>query len=84
MAARVLDNDKLELDGYLLQLKEKQPELILPKDRKKLYVENIGPKTTKDSLMNYVEVKTERKVCDMEFGDYRNALITFDEEPGIS
>jgi hypothetical protein len=54
VAARVLKNVKLELEGYLLQLKEKQPELILPKDRKKLYVENLNPKTCKDSLMNYI------------------------------
>ena len=83
MAARVLKNVKLELEGYLLQLKEMQPELILPKDRKKLYVENINPKTTKDSLMNYMEVRTGRGVCDVQFGDNGNALITFDEEPGI-
>ncbi len=82
MAAEVLKQVKLELDGYLLQLKEKQPELILPLDRKKLYVENINPKITKDSLRNYMEVRTDRDVCDVQFGDNRNALMTFSEEPG--
>lgn len=82
VAAQVLEHVKLELDGYLLQLKEKQPELILPRDRKKLYVENIDPKTTKDSLCNYIEVKARIEVCDVEFGENRNALVTFNEEPG--
>ncbi|XP_028392682.1 uncharacterized protein LOC114517225 [Dendronephthya gigantea] len=36
VAAQVLKQNKLELDGYLLQLKEKEPELILPLDRNKL------------------------------------------------
>ncbi len=83
MAAEVLKQVKLELDGYLLQLKEKQPQLILPLDRKKLYVENINPKTTKDSLWNYMEVTADKEVSDIQFGDNRNALITFNEEPGI-
>ena len=84
MAARVLQNVKLELEGYLLKLKEKQPELILPKDRKKLYVQNLNPKTTKDSLTNYMEVRSSKEVCDVQFGDDRNALVIFDEEPGIA
>ena len=84
MAARVLKNVKLQLEGYLLQLKEKQPELILPKDRKKLYVENLNPKTSKDSLTNYMEVRTRKDVCDVQRGDNGNALITFDEEPGMT
>ena len=82
MAAQVLKNDKLELEGCLLQLKEKQPKLFLPKDRKRLYVENINPNTTKDSLMNYMEVRTHKEVCEMQFGNNGNALLTFSEEPG--
>ena len=82
VAARVLKQDKLELDGYLLQLNEKQPELFLPLDRKKLYVENLNPNTTKDSLWNYMEVRTKLDVSEIQFGDNGNAFITFNEEPG--
>ena len=83
VATRVLKNVKLELEGYQLQLKEKQPKLFLPKDRKRLYVENINPNTTKDSLMNYMEVRTHKEVCETQFGDNGNALLVFSEEPGI-
>ena len=83
MAAEVLTRGKSEIDGYLLELKEKQPELILPRDRKKLYVENIDPKTTKDSLTNYMEARTRLDVCSVQFGDHKNAIVTFNEEPGM-
>ena len=82
VAARVLRQGKLELDGYLLRLEEKQPELFLPLDRKKLYVENINPNTSKDSLWNYLEVRTKLDVSDIQFGDNGNAFVTFNEEPG--
>ncbi len=83
MAAQVLKQDRLELEGYNVQLKEKQPELILPLDRKKLYVENIDPKTTKDSLCNYIEVRTKLEPSEIQLGNSGNALLTFNEEPGI-
>ena len=83
VAAEVLKRVKLELEGYLLQLKEKQPELFLPLDKKKVYVENINAKITRDGLSNYMEITTDKEVCDIQFGDNRNALITFSEEPGI-
>ncbi len=76
----VMANVKLKLDGYLLQLKEKQPELFLPLDKKKVYVENINAKITRDSLWNYMEITTDR---DVQFAENRNAPITFSEEPGI-
>jgi hypothetical protein len=82
VATQVLEHVKLELDGYQLQLKEKQPELILPRDRKKLYVENIDPTTTKDSLRNYIELKARIEVCDVKFGENGSSLLTFNEEPG--
>ena len=84
MAAQVLERVGCELDGYLLRLKEKQPELILPKDRKKLYVENIDPKTTTDCLTSYMEARTKLDVCEVQFGENRNALIIFYEEPGMT
>ncbi len=83
VAADVLKHDKLKLEGFFLQLKEKQPELFLPLDKKKLYVENINARITRDSLLNYMELAADRDVCDVQFGDNRNALITFSEEPGI-
>jgi hypothetical protein len=83
VAAQVLKQDKLELDGYLLQLKEKQPELNLPRDRKKLYVENIPQKATEDSLSNYIEVRAKMTAREVQLGKNGNALITFDGEPGI-
>ena len=84
VAASVLKQSHLKLDGYCLELKELQPELILPTDRKKLYVENIEPTTTKDSLSNYMEVMTRMDVSDLQFGtgDSKNALVTFQKEPG--
>ena len=83
VASQVLKHDKLELEGYLLKLKEKQPEIFLPLDRKKLYVENLNPNTTEDSLSNYIEVTSKVEVCDVQFGENKNALITLSEEPGI-
>ena len=65
-------------------MKEKQPEIFLPLDKKKLYVENLNPNTSKDSLSNYIEVTSELEVRDVQFGENRNALVTFSEEPGIS
>ena len=83
MASRVLNQaDKMELEGYRLQVKEKQPELFLPKDRKKIYVENLDPRTTEDSLLNYIELRAKAEACGVEFGDNRNAVVTFDEVPG--
>ena len=81
-AAQVLRRDELELEGYLLQLKEKQPELILPPDRKKLYVENINPITSEENLSNYIAVKTKQDEFDIQFTHNGNALITLKEEPG--
>ncbi|XP_028392341.1 LOW QUALITY PROTEIN: protein mono-ADP-ribosyltransferase PARP14-like [Dendronephthya gigantea] len=83
VAAQVLKQDKLELDGYLLQLKEKQPELVLPVDRKKLYVENINPNTSEDSLWNYMEIRAKEDVSDIQFGDNGNAFVTFKREPDM-
>ena len=83
-AAEVLKHKFQELDGYRLQLKEKEPELILPLDRKKLYVENIPSKTTKDGVQNYLEVVTKNVVLDVQFGDNNNALVTLEDETGIT
>ena len=86
VATNVLKQNHLKLNGYRLQLKEQQPELFLPLDRKKLYIENIEPSTTKDGLSNYIEVVTKLDVSDLQFGtgggNSRNALATFHEEPG--
>ena len=85
VASQVLKHDKLELEGYLLKLKEKQPEIFLPLNKKKLHVENLNPNTTEDSLSNYIEVLATSKVevRDVQFGENKNALITLSEEPGI-
>ncbi|XP_046849873.1 protein mono-ADP-ribosyltransferase PARP14-like isoform X2 [Xenia sp. Carnegie-2017] len=80
VAAEVLKREKLELEGYVLQLKEKPPKLYLPFDKKKLYVENIDPKTTEDSLSNYMELRAKVEVRDLQWGVNHNALVTFDEE----
>ena len=82
MAAEVLKREKLELDGYLLQLKEKQPKLHLPPDKMKLYIENIKPKTTKDSVSNYIELQTDEWVCELWFGDSQNAIVLFENTVG--
>ncbi|XP_028392657.1 protein mono-ADP-ribosyltransferase PARP14-like [Dendronephthya gigantea] len=82
VASRVLEQaDKMKLDGYILQVEEKQPELFLPVDRKKIYVENLNPKTTEDSLRNYIELRAKADVCEIEFGENRNALLTFNITP---
>lgn len=79
VASRVLQHDKLMLEGNLLKIVEK---LFLPFDKKQLYVENIDPKTSKDCLTNYIEVLTKKGVCNVQFGGDRNALIDLEEEPG--
>ena len=83
-AADVLNNNSLELKGSRSKVKEKQLELFLPPDRKKLYVENVNPKTTKDGLQYYLEAVTRKDVLDVQFGDNNNALATLDDEPGIT
>ena len=47
-------------------------------------MENLNPNTSKDSLENYIEVTSKLEVLDVQFGENRNALVTFSEEPGIS
>ena len=84
VAAEVLKREKLELEGYVLQLKEKPPKLYLPFDKKKLYVENIDPKTTEDSLSNYMELRAKAEVRDLQWGVNHNALVTFDQELGTN
>ena len=57
--------------------------MIFPKDKKKLFIENLDPtKTTKDSLTNYVELITALDVKDLVFGNDNNAMVILDDEPG--
>ncbi|XP_028392654.1 protein mono-ADP-ribosyltransferase PARP14-like [Dendronephthya gigantea] len=80
----LLQKEKMELEGYRLQVKEKQPELFLPLDRKKIYVENLDPKTTEDGLLNYIELRAKTEACAVEFGDHRNAVVSFNDVPDIN
>ena len=79
---RVSKKGNHEIDGYLLRLKEKKPEMTFPKDKIKLFIEHLDPKTSKDSLTNYVELITGREVRDLAFENNKNAMVTLDTEPG--
>ena len=65
-------------------MKAKKPKIVFPADKKKLFIENVNLKTTKDGLTNYVEVITGLNVQDLEFGSNKNAMVSLDEEPGES
>ena len=82
VASNVLEKGNHEIDGYLLQLRAKKPNVTFPKDKKKLFIENLDPKTSKDNLTNYVEVITGLEVKDLVFGKDKNAMVTLDDEPG--
>ena len=82
VAKNVLDKGKLEIDGYLLTMKPKRPEVIFPPDKKKMFIENINPKTSKDSLSNYIEIITKQEVKEMVLGNNNDAMATVDNESG--
>ena len=82
VASSVLEKGNLEIDGYLLQLRAKKPKVTFPKDKRKLFIENLDPKTTKDGLTNYVELITGLDVKDLVFGNDNNAMVILDDEPG--
>ncbi|XP_046848016.1 protein mono-ADP-ribosyltransferase PARP14-like [Xenia sp. Carnegie-2017] len=77
VAARVLAKQKLELCGYLLQMKGEQPELYLSRDKRKLFVENIDPRTHKDGLTFYMEALTSVPVQDIWMGNEGKAIVFF-------
>lgn len=82
VAAQVLTKQELKLSGYLLQLKTQQPELFLPQDKRKLFVENIDPKTSKDGLKFYMKAWTKVSVQDIWMGSNGKSIVVFDEDLG--
>ena len=65
-----------------MQLKAKKPKVTFPKDKRKLLIENLNSKTTKDGLTNYVELITGLAVKNLVFGNDNNAMVILDDEPG--
>ena len=65
-----------------MTLKPKRPEVIFPTDKKKLFIENINPKTSEDSLTNYIEIITKQEVKKVTFGNNNDAMVTLNNEPG--
>lgn len=85
VASRVLSKENLKLDEQLLHLKAQKSELILPLDQSKIYIENLNQerKTTKDTLVNYIELLAGGlDVTDLQFGNNNNALVTLSGQPG--
>lgn len=72
----------MEISGYLLQLKAEIPELYLPKDRRKLFLENIDAKTTKDGLTFFMEAFAEASVMDVWMGNSGKAIVVFGKDLG--
>ena len=54
----------------------------LPLDPRKLYVEELNPKTSKDCLQFYLEKFSGVDVENIQFGFNNNALATFESEAG--
>ena len=63
MAANVLKQHKLELDGYHLNLKPKHPGWVPSLDRKKLVGANIDSKLTEDGIFNTPGSKKKMDAC---------------------
>ena len=70
------------IDGQALVVELQEPEEEMPLDPRKLYVEELNPKTSNDCLKFYLEKFSGVDVEDIQFGCNNNALVTFESEPG--
>ena len=75
-------NQAHRIDGQALVVELQEPEKELPLDPRKLYVEELNPKTSNDCLKFYLEKFSGVDVEDIQFGCNNNALVTFESEPG--
>ena len=74
----LLLNQVHRIDGSALIVKRYE----LPLDPRKLYVEELNPKTSNDCLTLYMEKFSGVDVEDIQFGCNNNALVKFQSEPG--
>ena len=75
-------NQGHRIDGHLLVVELQEPEEEMPLDPRKLYVEELNPKTSNDCLKFYLEKFSGVDVEDIQFGCNNNALVTFESELG--
>ena len=84
MSCFLVDYERLlnqvhRIDGHLLVVELHEE---MPLDPRKLYVEELNPRTSKNCLKFYLEKLSGVEVEDIQFGCNNNALVTFQSEPG--
>lgn len=59
------------------------PPPPLPKYEDKVFIKGVSSSTTKDSLFNFLEAKSNAEPIDIIYGEEEGtALVTFDTKPG--
>ena len=84
MSCFLVDYERLlnqvhRIDGHLLVVELHEE---MPLDPRKLYVEELNPRTSNNCLKFYLEKLSGVEVEDIQFGCNNNALVTFQSEPG--
>ena len=70
------------IDGCQLKVSLERPIQKLPADPCKLHITGLSERTTRDTLMSFMEVATGLEVLGVDFGAKANAIVTFDGAPG--
>ena len=70
------------IDKKPLRVIKQPPKKKVPLDPRKVHVQELNEKTTKDSLWFYLEKFSTVYVTEVYMGSNNNALAVFDAEPG--
>ncbi|XP_052077921.1 protein mono-ADP-ribosyltransferase PARP14-like [Mytilus californianus] len=73
-----------KVGGMQLTVKKYIPPPPLPKYEDKVFIKGVSSSTTKDSLFNFLEAKSNAEPIDIIYGEEEGtALVTFDTKPDI-
>ena len=70
------------IDKKPLKVIKQPPKKKVPLDPRKVHVQELNEKTTKDSLWFYLEKFSTVDVTEVYMGSNNNAMAVFDAEPG--
>ena len=70
------------IDKKPLKVIKQPPKKKVPLDPRKVHVQELNEKTTKDSLWLYLEKFSKVDVTEVYMGCNNNAMAVFDAEPG--
>ena len=74
-----MNKENLTLDKAELTVTLRKPTKKLQVDTKTLFVKGLNEKTTRDGFKSFMEVASELKVSDIQFGEQGCALVVFKE-----